>query len=77
MRIPQVTGRIRADRVAGAPAQALRAAFTQVGRLLLAADELRTRIREEQAKIRAEPPPAAGPKVTRPSAGPPGQAGRE
>jgi hypothetical protein len=75
MRIPPVTARIRADRVAGAPAQALRAAFTQVGRLLLAADELRSRIREEQANGRSRPPgeaaapprPAAA-EVTDPSA---------
>ena len=75
MRIPRLTGRIRADSVAGAPAQALRAAFTQVGRLVLAADQLRTRIREEQANGRPRPPeeasaaprPAAA-EVTRPSA---------
>jgi hypothetical protein len=75
MRIPQVAARIRADSVAGAPAQALRAAFTQVGRVLLAADQLRSRIREEQAKGRPQPPgeaaaapgPAAA-EVTGPSA---------
>jgi hypothetical protein len=60
MRIPQVTARIRADGVAGAPAQALRAAFTQVGRLLLAADQLRSRIREEQANGRPPPPGQTG-----------------
>jgi hypothetical protein len=60
MRIPQVTARIRADGVAGAPAQALRAAFTQVGRLVLAADQLRSRIREEQANGRPRPPAEAG-----------------
>ena len=56
MRIPQVTGRIRADSVAGAPAQALRAAFTQVGRLLLAADQLHSRVREERANGGSRPP---------------------
>jgi hypothetical protein len=75
MRIPQVIGRIRADGVAGAPAQVLRAAFTQVGRLLLAADELRSRIREDQANGRPRPPAepgaparAAEAEVTAPSA---------
>ena len=60
MRIPQVTARIRADSIAGAPAQALRAAFTQVGRLLLAADQLRSRIREERGNGRPRPPGEAG-----------------
>jgi hypothetical protein len=71
MRIPQVTGRIRADSVAGAPAQALRAAFTQVGRLLLAADQLHSRFREERAGGGSRPPrqaevpaPPAGAEVT-------------
>lgn len=41
MRIPQLTDRIRAEGAATASAQALRAVFTQVGRLLLAADRLR------------------------------------
>jgi hypothetical protein len=72
MRIPQVTGRIRADGVAGAPAQVLRAAFTQVGRLLLAADELRSRIQANgwprpPAEAGA-PPRAAAAEVTGPSA---------
>jgi hypothetical protein len=66
MRIPRLTGRIRADSVAGASAQALRAAFTQVGRLLLAADQLHSRVREERAsggsgpagEARAPAPPA-------------------
>ena len=49
MRIPMVTGRIRVDRLAGAPGQALRAAYTQVGRVLMAADELRSRVQEELA----------------------------
>jgi hypothetical protein len=39
MRIPQIAGRIRAQDLAAAPAQALRAALTQVGRLLLAGYE--------------------------------------
>ena len=56
MRIPQVAGRIRADSVAAAPAQALRAAFTQVGRLLLAADQLHSRVREERASGGSGPP---------------------
>ena len=56
MRIPRLTGRIRADSVAGASAQALRAAFTQVGRLLLAADQLHSRVREELASGRPRPP---------------------
>ena len=60
MRIPQVAGRIRADSVAAAPAQALRAAFTQVGRLLLAADQLNSRVREERANGRPPPPGEAG-----------------
>jgi len=60
MRLPQVTGHIRADGVAGAPAQALRAAFTQVGRLLMAADQLRSRIQEERANGAARPPGEAG-----------------
>src|ERR1700722_3257435 len=49
MPLPRLPGRIRADSVAGASAQALRAAFTQVGRLLLAADQLHSRVREERA----------------------------
>ncbi|HEY6481198.1 MAG TPA: hypothetical protein VIZ00_14285 [Streptosporangiaceae bacterium] len=71
MRIPGATGRIRADGVVAAPAQALRAAFTQVGRLLLAADELRGRIRAEHPDGRPPPPrepwtppPAAAAEVT-------------
>jgi hypothetical protein len=47
MRIPQIAGRIRAQDVAAAPAWALRATLTQVGRLLLAADELRRKARED------------------------------
>jgi hypothetical protein len=71
MRIPPVTARIRADGVAGLPAQALRAAFTQVGRLLLAAEQLRSRIQEEQASPPGEaaaPPRGAEAEVTDPSA---------
>jgi hypothetical protein len=71
MRLPPVTARIRADGVAGLPAQALRAAFTQVGRLLLAADQLRSRIQEEQASPPGEaatPPRPAEAEVTAPSA---------
>ena len=49
MRIPLVTSRIRMDRVAGVPGQALRAAFTQVGRAVMAADQLRSRVQEELA----------------------------
>jgi hypothetical protein len=60
MRFPQVTGRIRADGVAGAPAAALRAAFTQVGRLLMAADQLRGRVQEERGSSAAQPPGEAG-----------------
>lgn len=60
MRLPQVTGHIRPDGVAGAPAAALRAAFTQVGRLLMAADELRSRVQSERANGAARPPGEAG-----------------
>jgi hypothetical protein len=71
MRIPGAAGRIRAQDVAAAPAQALRAAFTQVGRLLLAADELRGRIGADPGGGRRPPPgpsPAAAAEVTAPSA---------
>jgi hypothetical protein len=60
MRLPQVTGHIRADGVAGAPGAALRAAFTQVGRLLMAADEFRSRVQSERANGAARPPGEAG-----------------
>jgi hypothetical protein len=56
MRIPQVTGRIRADGAPGGPTQALRAVFTQVGRLLLAADRLRRRTPDDPAPRVAAPP---------------------
>ncbi|HEY2285483.1 MAG TPA: hypothetical protein VGH88_07045 [Streptosporangiaceae bacterium] len=77
MRLPQGTGRIRAEDLAGAPAQVLRAAFTQVGRLVMAADELRGRIREDRARGAAPPPGETGthsrrggPEVTAASAEP-------
>jgi hypothetical protein len=60
MRLPQGTGRIRAEDLAGAPAQVLRAAFAQVGRLVMAADELRGRVREDRADGAAQPPGEAG-----------------
>ena len=44
MRIPQVTGRIRADSVAGAPAQALRARLRK-----LDADQLRVLVQYERS----------------------------
>jgi hypothetical protein len=75
MHIPPVTGRIRAEGVVAAPAQVLRVAFTQVGRLVMAADELRGRARADRASDPARPPaaapepaPAAGPGVTSASA---------
>jgi hypothetical protein len=75
MRIPPVTGRIRAEGVVAAPAQVLRVAFAQVGRLVMAADEFRGRIQADRASGPARPPaaagepaPAAGPGVTRASA---------
>jgi hypothetical protein len=78
MRLPQVTGRIRPDRVAGAPAALLRVAFTQVGRLVLAADQLRRRAAEQRAAGAAQPggpagaaAPAADTQVTGASAGMP------
>jgi hypothetical protein len=60
MRIPPVTGRIRAENLAGAPAQVLRAAFAQVGRLVMAADEFRSRTRADRVNGPARPPAAAG-----------------
>jgi hypothetical protein len=75
MCIPPVTGRIQADALAGAPAQALRAAFTQVGRLVMAADQFRSRAAAERANGQARRPgapagsaPAAGRGVTEASA---------
>jgi hypothetical protein len=68
MRIPPVTGRIQADALARAPAQALRATFTQVGRLLMAADQFHSRVQAEQANGHTRPPGAAGDPV--PAAGP-------
>jgi hypothetical protein len=59
MRIPPVAGRIRAQDLAAAPAQALRAALTQVGRLLLAADELRRPAGRDEAPGAAGVPRAA------------------
>jgi hypothetical protein len=62
MRLPQGTGRIRAEDLAGAPAQVLRAAFIQVGRLVMAADELRGRVREDRADGAAQPRGVSGPR---------------
>ena len=40
MRMPRISGRIRAEDVAVAPARLLRATYTQVGRVLMTADDI-------------------------------------
>jgi hypothetical protein len=61
MRIPQITGRIRAQEVAAAPPRILRGMFTQVGRLLMAADGVRSAARAARATTPAEPAEPAEP----------------
>jgi hypothetical protein len=68
MRLPHVTGRIGPGGVAAAPAQVLRAVFTQVGRTLMAADEYRQRAAAGPASGPPAPPAAAAAEVTRASA---------
>jgi hypothetical protein len=68
MRLPHVTGRIGPGGVAAAPAQVLRAVFTQVGRTLMAADEYRQRAAGGSASGPPAPPAAAGAELTMASA---------
>jgi len=68
MRLPHVTGRVGPAGVAAAPAQVLRAAFTQVGRVVMVADEFRRRAAEGPADGPPGPPAATGAEVTNASA---------
>ena len=68
MRLPHVTGRIGPGGVAAAPAQVLRAVFTQVGRTVMAADEFRQRTAGGPAGGPPAPRAATGAEVTTASA---------
>jgi hypothetical protein len=61
MRIPQLTGWIRAQEVAAAPPRILRGVFMQVGRLVMAADGVRSAARAAGATTPAGGAEAAGP----------------
>jgi hypothetical protein len=64
MQIPQVP-----DRVKEAPAQALRAVFAGIGRLLLVADRIRNSAPDQEPlKPPATEPPATEPPATEPPA---------